>query len=148
MTPNLHDIDTFQLRFGRKAAYESAFEFMFEYISRIRTKLPALTAHAWEIVKRVRSGTASTEERDRIITEMWHYINRNESLVAPGPPDCCIMRPIMFLVKDTPREDEPVSEVVAWFLYFADKFEDHSADVAELVRRYFSSQPSAGRVLN
>ena len=118
---------------------------MFEYISCIRTKLPAAAAKGWEFAKKVRSGTANPDERAQVLAVMWDYIIRNEGPVTAPAPQCCITRAMNWLVRDLsgPGEDEYVSEVVHWFLFFANKFEDHSADAAELVQRCFSPQPTA-----
>jgi len=74
---------------------------------------------------------------------MWDYINKHEGSIASPDPDCCIMRSTMWLLRDdnlgTGDKEPIISEEIAWFLFFAEKFEDHSDRVPALIEQYFSS---------
>jgi hypothetical protein len=139
MGTNLNLVDEFQQRFGQKVAYERAQQFMFAYISQMRRVLPPAAARGLEVAKKIREGTVTSREREQAIKEIWNYVDaidpHNREL-----PESSITRIITWLLRDDlGAGEEYVSEVLHWFLHFANEFEDHS-DIAEmLLRKIFSS---------
>jgi len=117
MKTNLDLVDGFQQRFGEKAAFARARDFMWAYISEVRAPLPPLAAKGLEVARKVREGTATLEERTGVLAEMWDYIVKHEGSRSSPAPECCIMRAISSLIRDHlgPGENEYASELVGWF---------------------------------
>ena len=132
-------VDEFQQQFGQQFAFEKARDFMFEYISQIRSTLPPVAATAWEVVKKSRAGIVTPQERDQTIRHMWDYVNQCEAPGKRESPESGVTRALFFLLNG-PGE-EYVSEDLHWFFYFANQFEDHSDVAEELLRKVFASEP-------
>ena len=137
-------VDQFQQRFGWERTFKRARHFMAAYICQIRRPLPPLAAQGWGIAKRFQEGTTTQEECTKSIAAMWEYINQHEGSVASPDPNGCIMRALMWLLRDDnlgSGEKEPIiSEEIHWFLFFAKKFEDHSDCASSLIEQHFSSE--------
>jgi hypothetical protein len=105
-------VDEFQQQFGQQFAFEKARDFMFEYISQIRSTLPPVAATAWEIVKKSRAGIVTPQERDQTIRHMWDYVNQCEAAGKRESPESGVTRALFFLLNG-PGE-EYVSEDLHW----------------------------------
>jgi hypothetical protein len=131
-------VDRFQQHFGEQAAFERARDFVFAYISQVRATLPPLAAQGLEVGRRFREGTATAEERAKVISDMWNYVSERKGW-RDTAPEFCIIRAITLLVRDQPGpgERENITELLREVLGMVNKFEDHS-DIADgLLRKYF-----------
>jgi hypothetical protein len=113
---------------------------MFEYVSQVQAPFPPIAARTFEIAKKVRQGTASFEERKGILADMWKHISEHKAWGDDTTPEYCVMRALGWLVRDRlgPGENEHISEVIDWFLFYVNKFEDHSESAAGLIQQHFS----------
>ena len=115
---------------------------MVAYMSEIQKPLPPLAAHAWTVAKRFREDTTTREECAQTITAMWKYIDQYEGSVASPDPNCCIMRALIGLLRDdnlgTGEKEPSIGDEIHWFLFFANKFEDHSKCAPSLIEQHFS----------
>ena len=137
MNINLDLVDDFQHQYGEQKTFESALDFMFEYACQIRIALPPIAARTFEISKRSRQGTATPEERNKIVADTWKFISEQKAW-GDSSPEYCIMRGMAFLMQDEPGPgEERISELISWFLFYVNKFEDHSDNSAALIQRYF-----------
>jgi hypothetical protein len=137
---DLELIDQFQQRFGLERTIERARHFMIAYVYQIRRPLPPLAAQGWELANQSRCDTTTRrQERIQTITALWEYIIRHEGSVSSPDPACCIMRALIWLLLDD-NWSPYISEEMHWFLYFAEKFEDHSDRVQSLIEEHFASE--------
>jgi len=142
MKINLDPVNHFQQEFGALETFERARDFMLEYACQIRMPLPDLAAKTFEIAKRSRKGKASLEERNEVSRKTWQHISEHNAWGDYSTPEYCIMRAMLFLIQDRlgPGESERVSEVVNWFLFYVNKFEDLSKAAPVLIGQYFGHQ--------
>jgi hypothetical protein len=84
------------------------------------------------------------EECAKTIVAMWEYINQHEGSIPSPVPNGCIMRALMWLLRDdnlgSGKKEPIISEEIHWFLFFAKKFEDHSDCASSLIERHSSSE--------
>jgi hypothetical protein len=132
-------IDRYQQHFGEQAAFERAQSFMFAYLSQIKTPLPPLAAMGLEVAREFRNGKATEEDRAKALADIWNHI-REKKAVSDTSPKYLITRAVTWLLRErlAPGESEHISEVVNWFLYFVNQFEDHSNSAPILAQRFFS----------
>ena len=118
---------------------------MFAYISQIRSALPLAAAKGLEIAKKTRTGIATAKERTQTLRDMWDYVNQCEDAGNLSVPQASITRALTWLLRDElGHGEEYISEVLNWFLYFANEFEDPSEIAEELVRKVFISELGNG----
>jgi hypothetical protein len=134
-------VDEFQQHFGQQTAFEKARDFMFAYISHMRSVLPPAAAKGLEVAKRTLAGVTTPQERTQTLRDMWDYIVQCEASGKLPVPESSITRAITWLLQDElgPGE-EYISEVLHWFLYLANEFEDRSDIAAQLLRKVFASE--------
>lgn len=134
-------VDHFQRSFGEQAAFDRAREFMFAYVSQLQTPLPTIAARTMDIARKFREGSATLDERNQVQADTWRYVSEQKAWGDSTTGEYCIMRALTVLVRDRlgPGE-EHISEVIDWFLFYVDKFENHSENAPVLIRQFFSDE--------
>lgn len=139
MEINWEIVDQFERERGHQIAIGRALEFYFAYFSLVRTALPKMACQTFEVAKKCRQGTATSEECKAVHADTWKYIREHKAW-GDASPEYSVMRALLFLVPHPAGrgENEPLTELINWFLYFVNKFEDHSDSAPPLIEQFFN----------
>lgn len=135
-------IDAFQQRFGEQPAFERSRDFMFAYVSQVQKPLPPIAAETMKTARAFRAGTATLKERKKVIADTWKYISDHSAWGDSTTPEYCIMRALTGLLHDRLGENERLSEEIGWFVFYVNRFEDHSYTAKALIERFFGAEPN------
>jgi len=111
---------------------------MFAYISKVRAPLPSIAARNVFLGKKRLEGMATSDECAVAIKESWDYISEHKAMTDSKTPEFTMVRATMWLILDHWEPRDHISEVLDWFLFMVNKFEDHSDVDEALIEKFFS----------
>lgn len=140
MEINWDIVDQFEREHGDQIAIATAREFYFAYFSLVRAALPPMARQAFEIAQKCKQGTATSEECKAVHIDTWKYVSEHKAW-GDTSPEYSLMRALLFLVPHPAGrgENEPLTELIDWFLYYVNQFEDHSDSAAALIEQFFNA---------
>lgn len=138
---NLYDqaVDSvleFEKRHGHRAAWRQLSEFMIEYLSSMSGTLPAKAQKAFAVAVKVANLDGMNEEIEHTRASCCHYLSSVDFRYDFENRENCAVRAVLCVLQaESPSID--LADTCLWFLSFADKVEDRSEVIEDLVGEHF-----------
>jgi hypothetical protein len=134
---NLSIIDDFARQRGIGLAWERSMDFMIDYLSEMKTLLPIVASRCLEAAKEFRKGNVGADELENARVSSWQYLDKRGASTDTITPEYCAIRAVICALYDRPQQGVDCYDLIGFFLGLADRFEDHSEEVASLLQKHF-----------